>query len=364
MRIGFLSYDFYPPKGGQGVEAYNLYGRLGADPRLDLRAVSSCSNQLDGHTRLAAKDSSRAAALHFSLRANQGLKGLVSSLGLDALQVYGGPGGVMLLRDPAIPVLYVANHTYRQQLKYLGKKVYHALARMERTGYRMARHIVAISSTTMESLVEDYGIPESRITVIPVGVDTSVFKPLEVERLENSMLFVGRLCERKGIPHMLEACSLVREEVPGFKLFIAGEGELRVELQDRVDELGLGANVDFLGKVGEEELPRWYNRVSLFCLPSRFEGFGIVCLEAMACGTPVVASRAPGIIDVIPEEHDDLLIEPGDVHALAAKIISLLQDDEGRGAIGRSLRSAAEDSFDWSTVSARFIDVYERELDV
>jgi len=363
MRIGFLSYDFYPSKGGQGVEAFNLYGRLSADPRLELRAISSCSNQLDGHVRIAVKDS-KAPALRFSLKANRGLKGLVSSLGLDALQVYGGPGGVMLSRNPRIPVLYIANHTYRQQQKYLGRKVYHALARIERTGYRMARHIVAISSTTMKSLVEDYGIPESRITVIPVGVDTTVFRPLAVERIENSMLFVGRLCERKGIPHMLQACRLVREEVPEFKLFIAGEGELRVELQDKADELGLGANVSFLGKVNDEELPYWYNRVSLFCLPSHFEGFGIVCLEAMACGTPVVASRAPGIIDVIPEEHDDLLTEPGDDRALAAKILALLQDNERREAIGRSLRLAAEDRFDWSTVSARFIDLYERELDV
>ena len=84
----------------------------------------------------------------------------------------------------------------------------------------------------------------------------------------------------------------------------------------------------------------------------------------MACGTPVIASRAPGIVDVMPEEHDDLMYEPGDVGELSGKILTLLEDREKGHAIGKSLRSIAEERFDWSTISARFVDVYKRELDV
>ena len=125
MRIGFLSYDFFPPKGGQGVEAFNLYKRLSGDFGVDTKTISACRNHINGHISIPVKDNTRTPALRFSLKVNNGLKKLVSSLGLDLLQIYGGPGGVMLLRDPGIPVIYVANHTYMQQRMYLRLSLIH-----------------------------------------------------------------------------------------------------------------------------------------------------------------------------------------------------------------------------------------------
>ncbi len=363
MRIGFLSYDFHPARGGQGVEAYNLYARLREGHGLDIGVVSGSVNELEGHIGLPVREGP-GGALRFSVKANRRLPALLGGMGPDALQIYGGPGGVILLRDPAVPVIYVANHTYHQQRAYLGRSIYRALARAEGAGYRRATHIVSISRTTRESLVRDYGIAEDKVSVIPVGVDTGLFRPLGLERMENSMLFVGRLCERKGLPSLLEACRRVSAEVPGFKVFIAGEGELREALRGGVEEMGLGGVVSLLGRVPDEELPLWYNRVALFCLPSLFEGFGIVCLEAMACGTPVVASRAPGIVDVIPPEHHGLLHAPGDARGLADNIIALLRDRERRLGIGRSLRATAEKGYGWEAVAARFVQVYERVLHV
>ncbi len=239
MRIGFISYDFFPPQGGQGVEAYQLYRRLIDHHGMDLGVVSGCDNRLEGHVCLPVGTGPVPAPLGFSLTVNRRLPGLVSSQGFDALQVYGGPGGVMLLRKADVPVIYVANHTYAQQERFLKKRIYRVLAAAEKVGYARAGHIVAISSTTARSLVDDYGVPASKVTVIPVGVDTAFFKPLDVEEVEQSMLFVGRLCERKGIPVLLEAGRLIREEIPGFKLYIIGEGELRGDLEGYAGELGL-----------------------------------------------------------------------------------------------------------------------------
>ncbi len=363
MRICLISYDFYPHVGGQGVEAYNLFRRLREEQGLEVKVVSGCRNDIEGHVCIKVTEKIPGSALRFSFKVNQRLKRILTRISPDLVQIYGGPGGVLLLRETGLPVVYVANHTYAQQRRYLGRRVYGVLARAENVGYARSSHIVAISTTTRKSLIEDYGIKGEKVTVIPVGVDTSRFKPLVEEKIPDSMLFVGRLCERKGLFHLLEACSLIRRKKPDFHLFIAGEGGLLVSLKAKAADLGLSGNVSFLGKISEEELVRWYNRVEVFCLPSLFEGFGIVCLEAMACGTPVLASRSPGIVDVMPAEHGGLMFEPGNARELAAKAIALLGDQVERRTIGESLRRTAEREYDWKSISLRFLDIYRKVMD-
>ena len=364
LRIGLISYDFYPFLGGQGVEAYNLFLRLQQEDDVDVTVFSSRDNRLHDHLRIPATGYPGAGPFHFSGRFNLQLKRLISRFGLELLQIYGGPGGVMLLRDAGVPAVYVANHTYVQQFRYLGRSVYRPLARLEGIGYRRAAAIAAISTSTRDSLIEDYAIPEERITVIPVGIDTEIFKPLSVPREENSVLFVGRLCERKGVGYLIEAAREIRKEIPDFKLHIVGEGEKRESLEGKVREYALDGNVIFHGRAADEDLPLWYNRASLFCLPSLFEGFGIVCLEAMACGTPVVASNAPGITDVMPPENRDLLVEPGDVEGLSKRILELLADESRRERLGKTMRKRAETEFDWKIIAMRFLSLYKEIVHV
>lgn len=357
MKVGLIGYDFYPPIGGMGVEAYQLYRALKERRDVDVLVASSRRNDLVDHIRVPAVNAHGLGPISFSLMIGRKAGRIAAQRQLDLLQVYGGPGGVFLLQNPRVPVVYVANHTYAQQSRYLGKWIYGILARLERRSYRFARRIIAISTTTRESLVDDYGIDPDRVTVIPVGIDASVFRPTGAEKTAGSVLYVGRLCERKNIPCLFEAIGIVKRSVPGVRLSLVGDGILRKKLEELAREKGLSDTITFLGKVSEGELVDLYSKAQVFVLPSLFEGFGIVCLEAMACGTPVVATRVPGIVDIVDDGRTGVLVS-GDSREMAGAIQRLLMEPETRSTIAVNGREEVLERFDWAKVTERIVEVY------
>lgn len=358
MRIGLITYDFHPPIGGQGVEVRGLYDALRSKDGFRPIVVSASRNDLEDHLGVPVR-AARGGQFAFSAKLAARLEGFVAGHGFDVVQAYGGPGGVSLLRKPAVPLVYVANHTYAQQHRFMGRELYRGLRRLEARGYALADRIVAISNDTAGSLVRDYGVPPGKVEVIPVGVNTSAFAPLDLERIPGSVLYAGRLCERKGLPLLLEAMSILRGRHPGAKLHVIGEGALRAGLEQTARRLGIADRVEFLGKVGEAELAGWYNRAEVFVLPSLFEGFGIVCVEAMACGTPVVAARAPGVTDIIEDGRNGLLVDR-DPARLADAVASLLADGGLARALAGEGRRDVLEKFNWAQIADRFADLYRR----
>ncbi|MCG2796525.1 MAG: glycosyltransferase [Actinomycetia bacterium] len=353
MKLGFISYDFYPPIGGQGVVSYNLYEGLSSKDDLDITVFSSRENDFINHVRIPVGRHSGLGPLLFSLKASLKIRKLVKKYKLDLLRIDGGPGGVFLLRNPGVPVIYVSHHTYAQQQRYLGRFVYKILMKMERRGYTLAGMISADSTTTKTSLVNDYGISPEKVVVISNGVDLSCFKPSEVKEVPNSVLFVGRLCPRKGINLLIESISLVMKEIPDIRLYIIGDGELMAELKRFTSENDLEDNVFFLGEVSQEDLVEWYNKSTVFVLPSLFEGFGLVCLEAMACGTPVIATKVPGVVDIIDSNVNGILV-PRDRNRLADAIIQVLEDSALRDSLGEAARKKVLEDFNWQAITDKF----------
>lgn len=342
------------------MESYNLFRVLQDLPGVEPSAISSRTNDFESHMRIKVTERSGLSPIQFSLKASINIRKTVEDSGIDVLQVYGGPGGVMMLRNPGVPVVYVANHTYAQQYDYLARRrLYKLLRRFENRGYRHATKIAAISTTTAESLIENYGIAKSKISVIPVGIDKSIFKPLDKSREPKSILFVGRLCARKGLHYLLEAIGIVQKKIPRVKVYIVGEGELLDSLKEVVKELGITENVFFEGKVSEKELVDWYNSVELFVLPSVFEGFGIVCLESLACGTPVIATEVPGVIDIVKDERPCALVPYGNAQKLADAIIRYFTeswcDSAGEGSL-------LPDGFGWQSIGRDFAELYDQVL--
>ncbi|MCG2796679.1 MAG: glycosyltransferase [Actinomycetia bacterium] len=359
MRIGLVSYDFYPPIGGQGVEAYELYKALQNQEEVDVVVFSSRENDIPCHIDVPTVNALGVGQFHFSLKVGGIIRDLDRKNRIDLLQVYGGPGGVLIYRKPPVPLVFVANHTYGQQYRYLGKKAYRLLMRVEGRGYRLADRIVAISTTTRDSLINDYGIPPDKVRVIPVGVDTNRFRPLGIERIPHSILYVGRLCERKGIPLLIDSLKDAKVSIPDIRLYIVGEGELKSKLQDHVERMKLSENVVFLGRVSGEELVKWYNRVEVMVVPSIFEGFGIVCIEAMACGTPVIATECPGVVDIIDDKRNGILVNRNRSE-LAGAITELLGDKELRNAMARAGREDVIERFSWNVIVEKFVKVYRQ----
>lgn len=363
MRIGLITYDFFPPIGGQGVESHQLYKALAARSDVEVEVISSRENILDGHKQVKVIKNDDLGPFHFSLWTWLNLDRYIKELDLDLIQVYGAIGGVFLFKKPAVPLVYLANQTYAQQQQFLKKLYYRPLALLEKRGFALADKIVSISTTTRDSIVDDYGLPSDNIEVIPVGVDRDTFKPLGRERIQNSILCVGRLCPRKGINYLIEAIAIAREKLPGIKLYLAGEGALRDKLEQQVSLLGIESNVVFLGKVSDDELVEWYNKVELFVLPTLFEGFGIVCLEALACGTPVITTRVPGVVDIIRDEPPNRLVPPEDPENMARAIRDFFSERAAHGPVRDGFDETLLEGFGWEAVCGRFLDLYRRILD-
>lgn len=201
--------------------------------------------------------------------------------------------------------------------------------------------------------------------VIPNGIDLRQFGPHVAPLLwrnENqpTILFVGRLEPRKGFKYLLYAFPYVRQAIPNARLIVVGaysheDKEPYVIWARRHNVHG----VRFVGPVSEEELPHYYRSCDVFCAPSTgFESFGIVLLEAMASGVPIVASDITGYREVLHHGEEGLLVEPENEQALAQALISLLQDPERRQQMGYrgQIRAAA---YSWDKVSRRVLHFYE-----
>lgn len=359
MRVGIITYDFYPPIGGQGVYTYELYKYLNESDEFEVFVFSSRGNDLRNHVRIATFGKSGIDTLVFSNIVNVNIGKWIKKYKLDLVHLQGGPGGVFLLIKPKVPVIYTAHHLYSQQYKYLKKPIYKILMKMEKKAYENANKIIAVSTTTKKGLVDDYKINPEKVVVIHNGVDTKIFRPLnDVKKIPNSILFVGRLDKRKGVEYLIRAVKNVKDEIPDVKLYIIGDGDLKANLQKLAREEGVDNAVIFLGRVPSDELIKWYNSVEVFVLPSKFEGFGIVCIEAMACGTPVIGARVPGIVDIIEHGKTGLLVHPQNSKELGEAIKLILNDKKLRKKMSKECECATR-KFSKIKIVQKIISVYK-----
>ena len=204
---------------------------------------------------------------------------------------------------------------------------------------RRAR-LTLCASNALADAARELGAGEVR--VIGSGVD--VPPTVGEEATPPEVLYAGRLSAEKGILDLLAAAD------NGMKLTIAGDGPLR----ERVP----GA----LGFVPHDELGPLYDRAAVVAVPSRREGFGVACAEAMAHGRPVVAAAVGGLLDLVVDEETGLLVPPGDVGALREALRRLLADEELRARLGANARRRAEETLSWERVTDRTLAAYEEAL--
>jgi len=199
--------------------------------------------------------------------------------------------------------------------------------------------------------------------IIPNGIDTEQFRPdgPRQEKLADgklNVLFVGRLEKRKGVEYLLNACAEVQKASPNFRLILVGPGtRLRRGYEELARDLRL-RDVVFTDFVPNGELPKYYRSADVFCAPATGgESFGIVLLEAMACGKPVVATDIGGYASVVAEGEDGLLVPPRDEESLARALLSLLDNKSLRQQMGAKGRVKAE-KYSWANVAQQVMDYY------
>lgn len=230
---------------------------------------------------------------------------------------------------------------------------------------RFADAVITDSRWARDDIVRLLGLPAERVTVVPLAADRRFTPqpPAEIARVRHTLglpaqmlLYVGTLEPRKGVDTLIEAWALLANRWPAARLVIAGKkGWYTNELDALVQRLGLGARVQFTGYIADADLPALYAAAHAFSFPSRYEGFGLPPLEAMACGTPVIVSNASSLPEVVGDAG--LLVPPDDVAALAAAIERIFAAPDLRAELAqRGATQAAR--FSWQRTAQQTIAVY------
>lgn len=205
--------------------------------------------------------------------------------------------------------------------------------------------------------------------IIPNGVDLEQFSddvaPFE-QYLDGkkNILFLSRLEFRKGLNYLLNAFLLVKREMPDVRLIVVGAGtRLRRRYERWVRKTGLEKDVVFVGFAPEEDKPRYYKTADIFSVPATGrESQGLILLEAMAMGTPVVATSIAGYASVVTHGEDGLLVPPRNYQELSQALLTLLNDEQLRQQMGARGKARAKD-YDWKVVSRKLLDFYQRTID-
>ncbi len=236
---------------------------------------------------------------------------------------------------------------------------------VDRLFMRRASAIVAISDAVRDFHIRA-GLPPEKLTTIHYGLDAGPSAPSELTPEQAGIaagvplvLEIGRLIEQKDHATLLAAFARVREQHPNARLAILGWGRLEEAIRALAVELGLGDAVVLPGRV---EPSAWLARADVFAHTARWEGFGIVLLEAMLAGLPVVATRASAIPEIVVDGETGLLADPGDAAGVAAALDALLADPTRRRALGEAGRRRAREEFSVSRMTDRTLAVYERIL--
>ena len=200
--------------------------------------------------------------------------------------------------------------------------------------------------------------------IIPNGIDTEHFcldgsGRKEFKDGKINILFVGRLERRKGLAFLLNACADIKRKFTNFRLIVVGPGKiLRLRYNKLVEDMHLTDNVVFTGYVSGAELPSYYHSADIFCAPATGgESFGIVLLEAMACGKPVVATNIQGYASVLADGNEGMLVPPKNDEALANALLKLLNSKSLRTTMGHNGLIKAE-KYSWQNITAQVLNYY------
>ena len=232
---------------------------------------------------------------------------------------------------------------------------------VDRLFARRAGKIIAISDA-VRLFLEQAGLPRRKLVTVHYGLDALPDAPSELKPEDLGIapeaplvLAIGRLIAQKDHVTMLHAFARTRKDHPGAVLAILGSGPLEDETRGLVRQLGLDGAVLMPGRL---EIRDWLDRADMFVHTSRWEGFGMVLLEAMLAGLPIVATRISAVPEVVADDVTGLLVEPGDVTGLSAALSRLLNDPERAAALGRAGRERARTSFSIARMVAGTTAVY------
>jgi phosphatidylinositol alpha-1,6-mannosyltransferase len=365
--------EVFPPAiGGSGALLHNIYSRI--DVR-DVRVLAgsppagpSANGVLDvAHIRMDAPDWGivHPAAFIRHVRVARAIRGLLAespAVVHCARALPEGLSAAMALRGNCRSLVC---WLHGEELGFASTS--RELSWLARRVYACATTIFANSRNSKELLVRQWGIDSAKVHVVYPGVDTGRFHTgVDGSSVRarfagpDEILFVsiGRLQRRKGHDIALKALADVRRTVPHVRYLVAGDGAYRPQLEQLTRELGLTDIVTFAGEVPDGTLPQWYRAADVFLMPNRtdgvdFEGFGIVFLEAAACGLPVIAGKSGGAPEAVLADVTGRVVDGTDVGAVAEAIMALALNPHLRASMGSRGVQRVQTDFTWEIAASR-----------
>ncbi len=410
MRIAFTVYQGNPSSGGQGVFTYYMtreLARLGhevhiiagrpfpeADPAVHFHGLKTFRiwdfmadideyrfrtnpllffHPVNMYEMMSTRLSLGSLLFTFSMRAYYKLHELAQEQPFDLVHDNQTLSyGILLMKAKGLPVvasihhpLNIDRHNRLIQVKGLRRQalawLWFPWVMQDYTARRLDRIITCSdnSAATIQGLLHT---PPGRIQVIHYGADTDMFRPMdEVEKQPNSLLFVGDSEDRnKGALYLLEALHLLRHRVPFQTTFIDHRPPPHLKLVQRLmKKYRLYNNIQILPRVPIEGLARLYNQNQILVSPSLHEGFGLPAVEAMACGIPVVATRAGALSEIIEDGVTGILVPPADSQALSEALKTLLSDPDLCRRMGQAGRERVLKNFTWRRTAEKMSQAYE-----
>ncbi len=283
--------------------------------------------------------------------------------------------GISLMQASGFPLVATIHHPLTIDLQNAlrqSRSLYEQCRRilwspwiMQQVVARRLPRVIVVSHTSRLAVQEAFGLAPERMRVVHNGIDSETFRPLpEVQRQPGLILYVGNSEDRnKGARYLIEALRLLQDDRRDYELALVDQKKERLKLVPRlVQEYGMWSRVRFTGRLSTEQLVRLYNQATLVVSPSLYEGFGLPAAEAMACGTPVIATTGGAFPEVIDHGKTGWLVPPADSAALA-DAIRLLMDGAGlRERLGRAGRESILERFSWRKAAEETLGVYEEVL--
>ncbi|KWX21178.1 glycosyl transferase family 1 [Mycolicibacterium wolinskyi] len=281
------------------------------------------------------------------------------SLGSDLLKIAGlGLPVVATVHHPITRDRVVDVAAAKWWRKPLVRRWY-GFAEMQKKVARQIPELLTVSSSSAADIAEDFGVAPGQLHIVPLGVNTELFKPAE-QRVSGRIIAIASAdVPLKGISHLLHAVSRLRVE-RNLDVQLVSKLEPNGPTEKLIAELGISDIVHSSSGLTDEELAGLLASAEVACIPSLYEGFSLPAVEAMASGTPIVASRAGALPEVVgPDGECARLVRPADVDELTAVLGQLLDSPLERRRLGAAGRQRALDVFSWESVAAQTVSVYE-----
>jgi len=371
LKIGIFTEYFYPTLGGVSEHVYYIYRELKRRGH-EVKIITGARKKTDRFSPSGLGSDVIYIGKSFPIPSNGGIAWVTLGFGLGKKVkkvLERQKFNLLHLHAPLTPVLPLLAlihsscpvagtfHAYHQS--HLGYLLFRPFLK---PFFHKLNMKIAVSLAAWQAVARYF---PADYRIIPNGVEVNRFRqapPLEKFRDgKTNLLFVGRFEPRKGLIYLLKAFRHIRKQFPGVRLIVVGDGILGVYYRAYVGIFRL-KDVCFEGKVPVKELPRYYAIADIFCSPATGkESFGIVLLEAMAAGKPVVASDIEGYRSVLTPKVA-LLVKPANVRSLIQVIESLLKNKDFRNQLGINAQKRAQD-FDWSQITKKLLTCYREILD-